>query len=179
MTLFYCTRSPVFQRATAPRLTAGAVYHVVDDPPQKRESSFIGVNDSHIAHLRGSFSINIPKVGSCFGYHVCVAFFTSPALVLSPEVNADQRRGALVFPAGLRRAAGGDALRSHHLQPLRVLLLVQRDGVPVESQISHAAWTQEGDTDVLSRRQHTPDFVSDWKVRCANFQIFILYSGRV
>lgn len=154
-------RSPVFQKATATAtwLTAGAVYHVDDDPPQKRESSFIGVNDSHIAHLRVSISIIIPDVVSCFGYHVCAACFMSPALVVSPEVNADQRRGALVFLAGLRRAAGGDALRSHHLQPLRVLLLIQRNGVPVESQISHAAWTQEGDTDVLNRRQHTPDFV--------------------
>lgn len=75
-----------------------------------------GVNDSHIAHLRGSFSIiswMLVRVSLC----LC-SVFTSPALMVSPEVNADQRRGALVFPAGLRRAAGGDALRSDHLQPV-------------------------------------------------------------
>lgn len=76
LTLFYCMRSPVFQRATATAtlLTAGAVYHTDDDPPQNRDSSFIGVNNCHIAHLRGSFSIIIPDAVSCFGCHVCVAF---------------------------------------------------------------------------------------------------------
>lgn len=88
--------------------------------------------------------------GCCFVYHafalrtrLCLhRVFTSPALVVSPEVNADQRRGALVLPAGLRRAAGGDALRSDHLQPVWSLLLIQGDGVPVKSQISHTAWAE-------------------------------------
>lgn len=74
--------------------------------------------------------------------------------MVSPEVNADQRRGALVFPAGLRRAAGGDALCSDHLQPVCSLLLIQRDGVPVESQISHTAWAEEEDTVRNSHNAH-------------------------
>lgn len=66
--------------------------------------------------------------------------FTSPALVVSPEVNADQRRGALLLPAGLWRAAAGDSLWSDHLQPVWRLLPAQRDGVSIKPQISHTSW---------------------------------------
>lgn len=96
--------------------------------------------------------------------------FTSPALVVSPEVNADQRRGALLLPAGLWRAAAGDSLRSDHLQPVWRLLLAQRDGVSIKPQISHTAWVENGDGSLKQATKHTALYLTlNLKVRCANF----------
>lgn len=69
--------------------------------------------------------------------------FTAPALVVSPEVHADQGRGAVMFPAGFWRAADRDALRSDHLNPLWRLLLIQRDGAAIKPHISQTTWWRE------------------------------------
>lgn len=65
--------------------------------------------------------------------------FTAPALVVSPEVYADQRRGAVMFLAGLWRAADGDALGGDHLKPLWWLLPIQGNGAAIKPQISQTA----------------------------------------
>lgn len=75
------------------------------------------------------------------GYLFCI--FTAPALVVSPEVHADQGRGAAMFPAGFWRAADGDALRSDHLKPLWRLLPIQRDGAAIKPHISQTTWWRE------------------------------------
>lgn len=110
---------------------------------------------------------------------LCIScVFTSPALVVPPEVNADQRRGALLFPAGLWRAAAGDSLRSDHLQPVWRRLLAQRDGVSIKSQISHTACVENGDEGLKQATKHTALYLKLFKKKC-DVQLFILYSKSV
>lgn len=75
------------------------------------------------------------------GYLFCI--FTAPALMVSPEVHANQGRGAVVFSAGFWRAADGDTLWSDHLEPIWWLLLTQKEGAAVKPQISQTAWWRE------------------------------------
>lgn len=143
--------SSVFPRAMATMtwLAAGAIYHMDTYSLRKDKAHLFR---QMIVTLCTCTTPFLPFPGCCVVHHVfalrrrlCLCgVFTSPALVVSPEVNADQWRGALVLPAGFRRAAGGDALDSDHLQPVWRLLWIQRDGVPVKSQVSHTAWAEEG-----------------------------------
>lgn len=64
--------------------------------------------------------------------------------MVSPEVDADQRRGAVMFPAGLWRAADRDALGRDHLKPLWRLLPIQGDGAAIKPQISQTACREKG-----------------------------------
>lgn len=60
--------------------------------------------------------------------------------MLSPEVHTDQRRRAVMFPAGIWGAADRDTLRSDHLKPLWRLLSVQGDGAAIKPHVSQTAW---------------------------------------
>lgn len=91
------------------------------------------------------------------GYLFCI--FTAPALVVSPEVHADQGRGAVMFPAGFWRAADGDALRSDHLKALWRLLPIQRDGAAIKPHISQTAWWREKKTSRRRRRSGKKEFI--------------------
>lgn len=97
----------------------------------------------------------------------------SPAFVVPPEVNADQRRGALLFPAGLWRAAAGDSLRSDHLQPVWRRLLAQRDGVSIKSQISHTACVENGDGSLKQATKHTLFKTQQIESVMCNFSFYI------
>lgn len=89
------------------------------------------------------------------GYLFCI--FTAPALMVSPEVEAHQRRRAVVLPAGFWRAADGNTLRSDHLEPVWRLLPTQRDGAAIKPQIAQTAWRQKRESErekVYNRRRH-------------------------
>lgn len=79
------------------------------------------------------------------GYYL-FAIFTAPALVMPPEIHTDEGRRAVVFSAGFWRAADRDALRADHLKTVWRLLLVQRHGVPIKSQIPQTAWQRWGES---------------------------------
>lgn len=159
--------------ATVTRLTPGAIIHMENSI--RWLCSFVLVKCQsccasarlHFHHFLDVFVFvtYFPRRWLC---PRCV--FTSPALVVSPEVNADQRRGTLLLPAGLWRAAAGDSLWCDHLQPVWRLLLAQRDRVSIKPQISHTAWVENGDRSLKQATKHTALYLTlNLKVQCANF----------